>query len=286
MRRRASELTRTVKTAHDRLLRKLAAREQELRDTEKRDEYRRRGDLITANLYRLRKGMTAFEAVDYEAEGCPPVTVALDPLKTPQQNAALNYKLYAKAKTANRVLTELTASSREESAYLESVLDELARAEGERDLGDIRRELLEGGYLREKTGARRTKLPAPRRPLRYVSDTGTEILVGRGNAQNDELTFRIARRTDLWLHVQKIPGSHVIVSQAMGPADETTLRQAASLAVTQSQAGGGRAAVDYTQVRHVKKPAGAKPGRVVYTEYSTILAEADEALGKRLADGK
>ena len=283
LRRRSAELTRVAKTARDRLARKTAAREQELQATEKRETYRRRGDLITANIYRMKRGDTVLEAEDYYAEGCPPVSIPLDPRKTPQQNAAANYKLYTKAKTANRVLTELLAASREELQYLDSVLDELSRAETDRDLGDIRRELIEGGYLREKTGGKRQKLPPPRKPMRFLSHNGTEILVGRGNVQNDELTFRLARRGDLWLHVQKIPGSHVIVSQAAGEADEQTLREAAALAVTYSQAReAGRTAVDYTLVRHVKKPAGAKPGRVIYTDYATVIAQADEALAERL----
>ncbi len=287
MRRRSSELTRAVRTARDRLRRKIAAREQELLSTDKREEYRRRGDLITANMYRLKKGMRSFETQDYYEDGCPEVTILLDERKSPQQNAAAQYKLYTKAKTANRMLTELLAAAREEEAYLESVLHELDQAENDRDLDEIRAELITGGYIREKSDGKRRKRPAPRKPLRFLSDTGREILVGRGNTQNDELTFHIARKSDLWLHVQKVPGSHVIVSQAEGEADETTLRQAAVLAVTYSQAReGGRAAVDYTQVRFVKKPTGARPGRVIYTEQSTLTAHADEKLAERLRQEK
>lgn len=283
MRRRSAELTRTVKTALSRLRRKLAAREQELLDTADRETYRRRGDLITANIYRLKKGMRSFETQDYYQEDCPTVTVTLDERKTPQQNAAQNYKLYSKAKTAARVLTGLIQSAREEADYLESVLDELQRAESERDLQEIRSELEEGGYIRRPAGSKRRKNAAPRRPMRFVSDTGREILVGRGNTQNDELTFRLARRTDLWLHVQKVPGSHVIVSQAEGPADEQTVRQAAVLAVTFSRArDGGKTAVDCTAVRNVKKPSGARPGRVIYTDYKTCVAQADPDLAERL----
>ena len=283
IRRRSSELTRTVRTALSRLRRKIAAQEQELLATEKREEYRRRGDLITANIYRLERGMGSFEAQDYYEEDCPTVTILLDRRKTPQQNAAQNYKMYTKAKTANRVLTELLTSAREEEAYLESVLHELDQAENQRDLADIRAELLETGYLRQKTSAKRQKKSPARGPLRFISDSGAEIFVGRGNVQNDELTFRTARRGDLWLHVQKIPGSHVIVSQSMGPADEKTIEQAAILAVTFSQGkDGGKAAVDCTLVRNVKKPSGARPGRVIYTDYKTVIAQADPELANRL----
>ena len=283
MRRRASELSRTVKSAHARLLRKLAAREQELSETENRETYRRRGDLITANIYRLKRGMASFEAQDYYEENCPTVTVPLDVRKTPQQNAAYNYKLYSKAKTAARMLTGLIETAQEETAYLESVLDELERAENERDLQDVRAELIAGGYLRSDQRRRREKRPAERKPMRFVSDSGREIFAGRGNVQNDELTFRLARRTDLWLHVQKIPGSHVIVSQSEGEADEQTIRQAAAIAVTLSRtAEGDRAAVDCTLVRNVKKPSGARPGRVIYTDYRTLAAQSDPGLVDRL----
>ena len=284
LRRRGAELARTAHTARERLLRKLAAREQELRATEDRELYRLRGELITANIYRLHRGMESFQAQDYYQDGCPEVTIPLDGRKTPQQNAALNFRRYAKAKTAASVLTGLIADCREEIAYLDSVLDELSRAEGDRDLGEIRRELVQGGYLREKPGGKRPRQAAPRRPLRFLSSAGREILVGRGNVQNDELTFHVARRTDLWLHVQKVPGSHVIVSQAEGPADRETVLEAASLAVTYSQArDGGKAAVDYTQVRNVKKPAGARPGRVIYTDYATVITQGDETLARRLS---
>ena len=283
MRRRASELTRTVNTAHARLLRKLAARQSELKATENREEYRRRGDLITANIYRLHRGMAEFETADYYEPDCPTVKIPLDVRKTPQQNAAQNYKLYNKAKTANRVLTDLIETAKSEAAYLESVMDELTRAETERDLSDIRRELVSTGYITEKNGGKRPKQSAPRKPLHFVSDSGLDILVGRSNAENDELTFRTARRDDLWLHVLNQPGSHVIVCCRGGEADGETIRTAASLAVTYSHAaGGGRAAVDCTQVRYVKKPAGAKPGQVIYSEQRTLIAEADEKLAERL----
>ncbi|MDO4991132.1 MAG: NFACT RNA binding domain-containing protein [Eubacteriales bacterium] len=276
MRRRAAELSRTATTALSRLRRKTAAREQELLATEKREDYRRRGDLITANIYRLSRGMDSFEAVDYYDESCPTVTVALDPRKTPQQNAAASYKLYNKAKTANRVLTELIAEAREEESYLESVLHELALAGNEADLAAIRSELTSTGYLRQKTGAKRSKKLPQREPLRFTSPTGAEILVGRSNVQNDELTFRIAHRGDLWLHVQKLPGSHVIVLQREGEADEESVRFAADLAAAFSSAADGeRVAVDCTLVRNVKKPAGAKPGRVVYSDYKTLVGRCD-----------
>ena len=282
LRRRSSDLTHAAKTARDRLLRKLDARQRELKATEKREEYRRTADLITANIYRLHKGMRSFEAQDFYQEDCPTVTVPLDVRKTPQQNSAAYYKLYTKAKTANRVLTELIAESEEEIRYLDSVLHEITRAETERDLSEIRAELTEGGYLKANPKQRRPKQPSRRQPLRFMTDGGREVLVGRSNTENDQLTLHTARRTDLWFHVQKLPGSHVILSQNEGEASEKDIRQAAVLAATYSQSGGGKTAVDYTEVRRVHKPSGARPGMVIYTDQTTILAEPDPALAERL----
>ncbi len=276
LRRRSADLTKLVKTNLNRLRKKTAARERELMDTEKREQYRRRGDLITANIYRLKRGMDSFEATDYYDENCPQVIIPLDVRKTPQQNAAANYKLYSKAKTANGILTGLIAASKEEEAYLESVLHELSNAENEADLQAIRAELTVGGYLKSKPGAKKQKRTAPSKSLRFTSPTGREILVGRNNAQNDELTLHTAHRGDLWLHVQKLPGSHVIVSQREGEADEETIRFAADLAASYSAAADGeRVAVDCTLVRNVKKPPGARPGRVIYTDYRTLIGRAD-----------
>ena len=275
IRRRSAELQRTAKTARDRLARKLDARRRELQATEKREDYRRTADLITANIYRLHRGDRSFEAQDFYQEDCPTVTIALDVRKTPQQNAAAYYKQYNKAKTANRVLTGLIEGSEEEIAYLDSVLHELSRAESDRDLSDIRRELIDGGYLKATEKERRQKKPPARKPLRFLTSSGAEVLIGRSNEENDALTLHTARRTDLWFHVQKLPGSHVILSQAERPATEKDIEEAAMLAAAYSQSGGGKTAVDYTMVRFVKKPAGARPGRVFYTDYKTIVVEAD-----------
>ena len=284
MRRRARELRRTAETTRSRLLRKIEAQERELKKTGEREEMRRRGDLITANIYRLKKGMRSFTAPDYAAEDSPEVEVPLDPLKTPQQNAAACYKAYAKAKTAEGILTKELTGAHAEAAYLESVLDEMERAETERDLEEIRRELTETGYIRQRQEKKRRKTP-PSAPLRFRSDAGFTILVGRSNLQNDELTLHTARRSDLWLHTQKIHGSHVVILCEGKEADGATLRQAASLAAWYSQGrAAGRVAVDYTMVRNVKKPAGARPGMVFYTQYKTILAAPDPALAERLSD--
>lgn len=282
MRRKSQALTRSVKTARDRTAKKLVLQQEELKRSADREALRRKADLITANLYRMNKGDRTLVAQDFYAEGCPEVEIPLDPLKTPQQNAAALYKSYQKAKTAEAHLTKLIAEAAQSLNYLNSVLDELSRAESERDLDEIRTELRATGYLRREKTAKREK-SQPRAPLRFISSTGYEILVGRSNTQNDELTHRIARRTDVWLHTQKVHGSHVIIRARDTQPDDQTLSEAASLAVYYSQArGGGKTAVDYTMVRFVRKPSGALPGMVLYTEYQTCMAESDEALVERL----
>ena len=279
--RRTQSLRKTVKNARDRVARKLELQRTELEKTAQRDEKRRWADLITANLYRA-KGGNSLTVEDFYEEDYPSVTIPLDPLKTPQQNAAAYYKEYTKAKTAERYLTELIAQNSRDEEYLSSVIDEIDRVKSESDIADIRRELTETGYLRPQKNQAKQKLKETA-PLSYVSSGGYEILVGRSNTQNDRLTLKIAHKGDIWLHTQKIHGSHVIIRCAGEDVDDATLTEAASLAALQSQASeGGKVSVDYTRVKFVKKPQGSLPGMVIYTDYSTIIAEADEALAEKL----
>jgi len=282
IRRKSQTLLKSVRSAHERELRKLSLRRGELLKTGERELLRKQGDLITANIYRIQKGDRTLEADDYYEEDSPRIRISLDPLKTPQQNAAGYYKEYNKAKTAEKYLTELIEKGENEEKYLASVMDELQRAENERDLADIRRELTETGYIRRQRTAKREKIRETT-PLRFFSGSGTEILVGRNNIQNDTLTTKTARRTDMWLHVQKLHGSHVIVSSQGKEPDAQTLFEAATLAAYYSQGrGGGKVPVDYTQVRFVKKPSGSMPGMVTYSDYRTIIVTPDEKLVESL----
>ena len=282
MRRRTLALRKTVKNALDRAERKIALQTEDLKKTGQREEKRRWGELITANLYRApRTGADHMTVEDFYKPECPEIIIPLDPLKSPQQNAAAYFREYTKAKTAEQYLTRLIEENRRAAQYLSSVLDELDRARGDSDIQDIRRELTETGYIRQKRAGKEKQRPAV--PLRYRSSSGIEILVGRSNLQNDTLTTKTARKGDLWLHVQKIHGSHVVLRCDGAEVDEAALREAASLAALHSQAAeGGKVPVDYTRVKYVKKPAGALPGMVVYTDYATVVAEADEALAKKL----
>lgn len=281
-RRRSHDLIKTVRTLRDRQQRKLAAQCEELRRTEGREDIRHQAELVTANIYRLRRGDRSLECEDYYDPACPVVHIELDPLKTPQQNAAALYKEYNKLKAAEQHLTVLTREGERQLDYLNSVLDELERAETDRDLSDIRRELTETGYIRARKGGKAERVK-PQSPLKFVSDDGFEILAGRSNAQNDELTLKLARRTDYWLHTQRVHGSHVIIRCEGEEPPPRTLEQAAGIAAYYSQArGAGKVQVDYTMVRNVRKPSGALPGKVVYTDHKTMLAESDGALAERL----
>ena len=283
MRQRFSSLTRLVKTARDRTVRRLAAQRQDLLRTENREEKRICGDLLTANLWRMERGMREIRVEDFYLEGSPERTIPLDPRKTPQQNAAAYYKEYTKAKNAAAVLAGLIQSGEAEQTYLESVLDELDRATGERDLQEIRAELIAAGYEKPRKGEKQKSAGAA--PLRFRTSTGYLVRAGRSNVQNDRLTLKESSKTDLWLHVKGIHGSHVVVSLEGHAPDDVTLREAASLAAYFSQ---GREAssvpVDYALVRYVKKPAGAKPGMVIYTDYKTVAARPDPALAESLRE--
>lgn len=281
-RRRSRELMKTVKTAYERTVRKLSVQKEELAQTENREEIRRQAELITANMYRIRKGQRELLCENYFEEGYPEIAIPLDPLKTPQQNAAALYKEFTRKKAAKEHLTTLIGEGEKQCDYLAAVLDEIERAENERDLADIRRELKETGYLK-KTKTTKADRAKPQAPLRFISSDGLEILVGRSNMQNDELTFKLARRTDLWLHVQKLHGSHVVLRTDGIEPPLRSIEEAASLAAYYSQGReAGKIPVDITQIRFVKKPAGALPGAVLFTDYSTVFAAADEKLAEKL----
>ena len=283
VKQKGRDLLKTATTARDRVRRKLAAQEKEMAACLDRDHLRICGELITANLYRMERGQSRLTAQNYYDENCADVDIPLDVRLSPQENAARYFKQYAKAKTAEKYLTAQLQRGREELQYLESVLQELAQAESEQDFNDIRTELTDGGYLRGR-GKKQPGFQRASKPREFRSSAGLRILVGRNNRQNDRLTTKDADKRDIWLHTQKIHGSHVILCTGGAEPDEQSLMEAASLAAYFSQAQGStKVPVDYTPVKFVKKPAGAKPGMVVYTTYQTMLADPDEELVKRLS---
>ncbi len=283
VRQKGQDLQRCAGSACDRIRRKLALQEKEYLQTLDRDSLRISGELITANLYRMERGMTVLRAQNYYEADCPEIDIALDPLLTPQKNAERYFKLYNKAKAAERHLTEQMELARQEREWLESVLDELSRAETEQDFNDIRRELRDAGYLKGQSGGKKEVKRSPARPRAFRSSSGLTILVGRSNSQNDQLT-REAFKSDYWFHTQRIHGSHVILRTEGQEPDKASMTEAAMLAAWFSQGReSGQVAVDYTQIRYVKKPAGARPGMVVYDPYQTAYVTPDENLVKKLS---
>ena len=268
VRQRGAELIRTATTARDRMRRKLAMQEKDYAATQNRDELRICGDLITANLYRMERGQSKLTCENFYDENCAAITIPLDPLLTPQQNAAKYYKRYNKAKTAEKHLREQMEIARRDLEYLESVLEEIDKAELEQDFNDIRDELREAGFLRRQ-GKKEIRRPA--KPREFRTSTGYRVLVGRNNRQNDKLTMKDADHRDIWLHTQKIHGSHTILCTEGKAMDDDTIVEAAKIAAYYSQAReSGNVPVDYTPVKNVKKPAGARPGMVVYHVYNTV----------------
>ncbi len=281
MRRYAHDITRTLNTAIDRLTRKLDNQRRELAASVDRDRKRLYADLINANLHAIPKGVASVELINYYDENCAMLTVPLDPALSAARNAQKYYKEYRKAKTAEEVLQRQIALGEEELRYLESVSDALSRASGTRELEELRQELEQSGYLRAKKEKRRAVQPT--KPFAFVSDDGFTILVGRNNVQNDRLTTRTARGSDWWFHTKNIPGSHTVILTEGAEPPETTMRQASVLAATHSKAAqSAQVPVDYTQIRYVKKPTGAKPGMVIYENNRTVYVTPDPALAARL----
>ena len=278
LRRHSADMVKALKRAVTRLERKLGLQREELLQTENRELARMRGDIITSNLHSMEKGMARLVAADYYTEGYPEIEIPLDPLKTPQQNAAAYYKEYAKAKSAEKYLSAQIEMGAEELLYLKGVLSGFEFAETIQDIEELRAELISAGYIKKQS--RRERAVKPRSPLLFTSSSGAEIRVGRNNLQNEELTFRLAKSSDVWLHVQKIHGSHVVISCAEGEEpDDTALMEAATLAAHFSGArDGGKVPVDYTRIRYVRRIPRALPGAVYYTHQKTLIADDKNVL--------
>lgn len=275
-RQRAHDLLKLLMNSCERVSRKLELQKKELAECSEREVFRVRGDLINANIWRLEKGQSKAVLEDFTTG--EPVEIQLDPRLTPAQNAQKYYTEYRKLDTAEKKLTELIAKGQQELVYIDSVFDAASRTDSESDLAEIRRELREQGYL--KGGVRADeKVKKTSDPLHFRSSEGFEILVGRNNRQNDQLTLKTAKATDIWLHTQDIAGSHVIIRTEGRQPGEQTLFEAAQLAAFHSKGRSGSGVpVDYVAVKFVKKPAGAKPGMVIFTNNRTLYVTPDENL--------
>ncbi|MBO5078892.1 MAG: NFACT family protein [Oscillospiraceae bacterium] len=271
IRQKSQAMRKTVSNLCQRITRKLAIQEKELAATLDRERLRQLGDIVTANLHRITKGQTVLQAEDFYDPQMKTVEIPLSVTLSPQQNASKFYKDYARMKTAEKELTRQMELGQQELQYLQSVLEELNRAGTDGELEEIRQELYAGGYVRMDAAKKRMK-QAKLAPMRFESTDGYPIYVGRNNRQNDELTFKLARKDDLWLHAQKVHGSHVIVSCGGTTPPDDTVTQAAQLAAYYAESVGGQnIPVDVTPVKQVKKTPGGKPGMVIYHTYRTVI---------------
>ena len=278
---RGRSLMIVLNNAYSRVSRKLELQKKELAECGEREVFRVCGDLINANIYRLERGMTKCVLEDLYNGGTR--EIALDARLTPSQNAQKYYAEYHKLDTAEKKLSELIKSGRNELVYLDSVMDSLARAESDRELAEIRRELVEGGYIRGE-GRKTPEKIKPSEPMRFTSSDGFEILVGKNNRQNDQLTLKTAKAADVWLHTKDIAGSHVIVRTNGQELPDRTLLEAAQIAAYFSKARGGSGVpVDHVAVKFVKKPAGAKPGMVIFTNNRTLYVTPEKELVEKLS---
>ena len=272
MRQKSQAMRKLISNLCQRLTRKMALQEQELKQSRERERLRQLGDILTANLHKIQKGASFVSAEDFYDENMPQIRIPLSPLLSPQQNAAKYYKDYARMKTAEKELAHQLALGQQELSYLQSVLEEMDRAATEAELEQIRAELRQGGYLRQENAKKRVK-QGTFPPLHFVSTDGYDIYVGRNNLQNDTLTFRTARKDDLWLHAHGVHGAHVIIACAGVTPPDNTITQAAQLAAYYAESNAGQnIAVDMTSVKQIKKAPGSKPGMVIYHSYRTIIA--------------
>ncbi|MBG9589267.1 Rqc2 family fibronectin-binding protein [Cytobacillus firmus] len=275
VKQQSNDLERFIINEKEKNEKKIEKLKSTLHEAENADKHQLYGELITANIYAIQKGMKEAEVINYYDENSASVIIPLDPQKSPSENAQKYFTRYQKAKNAVIAVKEQIKKAEEEAAYFESLLQQVETA-STRDIAEIREELTEGGYIRERQ-KRGNKKQQNLKPVldRYAATDGTEILVGKNNKQNDYLTNKLAARDEIWLHTKDIPGSHVVI-RSKDPAENTIL-EAASLAAYFSKARNSSSVpVDFTQVRHVKKPSGAKPGFVIYDNQQTVYVTPDE----------
>lgn len=271
---KAEDLFKTINNLIERLAKKISNQMTELEECKDREEKKIFAELINANLYRLEKGMPFYEIENYY-DDYKTVKISVKPELTPTENSQRYYKEYRKLRTAEKMLTKLIEQGREELSYLRTVLDELSRAETEREISEIRQELSDGGFIKQKNSGK-MKRSQPMLPLEFDAPDGFKVYVGRNNIQNDKLSLKTAMKSDLWFHIQKAPGSHVILSlEGRKPTEKAMEFAAKTAAYYSSGREAGAVEVDYTEVRNLKKPVGAKPGFVIYHVYNSVLVKPE-----------
>lgn len=285
IRQRSGDLLNFLQTSLERCYKKSQIHHQTLKKAAKREKYKMYGDLITSNIYRISQGMDKVTLQNFYSENLEDVTIDLKTELSPSKNAQRYYTKYNKEKTAESETLKQKKLNEQEIDYLESVQEAVLRCETNQEITQIRDELIEEGYLKNKGRLQRKKKEVIN-PLHFVSDDGYDIYVGKNNKQNDYVTLKLSRSTDIWFHTKGIHGSHAIVktADAMDVPDETYM-QAARLAAYYSKGRGSEnVPVDYTEIKNVKKPSGAKPGMVIYVNYNTLYVTPSEDETKRLLD--
>lgn len=275
IRQRSNDLFKHLTTMHERAVRKAINRRQELEECADKENLRMYGDLINANLHLLEKGSFYYDLPNFY-DNNNVIRIPADATLTPAQNAQKYYKEYRKKQVAQTKLYDFIAQAEDEAQYLDSVIDSLSRAQTDNEITEIKAELALSGYFSKR--ADKNNKAKKLKPKKYLAFDGFEIFVGRNNIQNDTLTLKTAKNYDLWFHVKDCPGSHVVVTaQKDKPFDDKIIRQAAMLAVVHSKASASsNVAVDYTIIKNVKKPNGAKPGMVIYDTYNTEYVTPNE----------
>lgn len=273
-RQKGQDLVKLLNSAIARASKKLSLRQAELERCADKEALRINAELINANLYRLEKGAVYYDLENYYDEN-KPIRIKADPSRTPSQNAQKYFKDYRKAKTAEQLLHGFIEESRQELAYLETVADSLERANTQAEIDEIRNELSLGGYVKKKKGSdKKSSKTLP--PIEYRTTDGFRVLVGRNNVQNDKLSLKTAAKTDMWLHTQKFPGSHVIIVGDNREISDSAIVEAAEIAAYHSKARDAKLVpVDYTLVKNLKKPQGAPYGKVIYHVYYSVNVTPD-----------
>jgi predicted ribosome quality control (RQC) complex YloA/Tae2 family protein len=274
LRQKSSDLTKLLNNHIERIAKKMSVLERTIKDAEKLEQYRIYGDILTANIYRMNDGMKEIEAENFYEPG-ETVKIALDPSMTPSQNAQRYYKKYNKSKTALVEATKQLKGAKAELEYMESTVTMVENAEDVTDITAIRTELAEQGYIQRRANVNKRKKDTASKPMHFVSSDGFDIYVGRNNTQNDYLTLKFANSADLWFHTKDIHGSHTVIKLGTDKdVPKRTVIEAAQLAAYYSKAReSSQVPVDYTVIKNVKKPNGAKPGMVIYDGYNTVYVK-------------
>lgn len=278
MRQKTADLVKLLNNHAERIAKKMSILRATLSDAEKMDTYRQYADLITANIYRIQEGHKSVELENYFDENMSMVKITLDPSLSPSQNAQKYYKKYNKSKTALKEAQKQLEQSAQELEYIESTLAMVETADRLEDISVIRRELAEQGYIKRSTNAQKKQKAEQSKPMHFVSSDGFDIYVGRNNTQNDYLTLKLANSSDLWFHTKDIHGSHTVIKLGLDKdVPKQTILEAAALAAYYSKAReSSQVPVDYTTIKNVKKPNGAKPGMVIYEHYNTVYVRPQQ----------